>query len=73
MSESQYGRGCKLDIPETNPDINQHTEDGNRECPNGIRLHFLGNGTGDIFRNNFILGDGELLLNTVVELCSLFR
>ena len=70
MSQSHYGSGCKLNVSESNPDINQHTEDRNQQSPNRILLHFSGNRSGNILGNNLILGNGELLLKAVIQLGS---
>ena len=70
MRQGHYGSGGKLNVCESNPDINQHTEDSNQQSPNRILLHFCGNRTGNVLGNNLILGNGELLLKAVIKLGS---
>ena len=70
MSQGHYGSGGKLNVSESNPDINQHTENRNQQSPNRILLHFCRNRSGNILGNNLILGNRKLLLKAVIQLGS---
>ena len=73
MCQRKNGCRSKLDIPETYPDVDQHTENRNGKCPNRIYLHLPGNGTGNVFRYYLVFFNREFILNAVIELCPLFR
>ena len=54
MKQRQYGTSCKLDIFETEPDIQQHADGGDDNSDKCILLHLLADRTGDALRRDLL-------------------
>ena len=73
MNQSDNGAGCKADILESNPDIEQHEYGCNGGCHNSVPLHLSTYGAGNTLGDDLRLIHAKVLCQGCIQSLTLLH